>query len=110
VNGGLSNGFCVTVGLLDRPLVLTDSGFGRCFGEGLESGVLSSSSSMSSTSASDTRLRLGGELSSEISSTTRFCPNDDGRIPFTPLAGDLDDMDDGRGIGCFDIPGGLSRA
>jgi hypothetical protein len=26
------------------------------------------------------------------------------------LAGDFEDMDDGRGAGCFDIPGGSSRA
>jgi len=108
VNGGLTDVFCAMMGLFDRPLVLlTTSVVGRGFGEGLKSGVMSSSSSISSTFVSDTRLRLGGDTSSEISSTALFCPDGDGRVP---LAGDLDDMDDGRGAGCFDIPGGSSRA
>ena len=110
VNGGLADVFCAMMGLFDRPLVLlTTSVEGRGFGEGLKSGVVSSSSSISSF-VSDTRLRLGGDSSSEISSTALFCPDGDGRVPFTPLAGDLEDMDDGRGASCFDIPGGSSRA
>ena len=110
VNGGLADVFCAMMGLFDRPLVLLTSVVGRGFGEGLKSGVMSSSSSISSTFVSDTRLRLGGESSSEISSTALFCPDGDGRVPLAPLAGDLEDMDDGRGVGCFDIPGGSSRA
>ena len=111
VNGGRTDAFCAMMGLFDRPLVLlTASVVGRGFGEGLKIGVMSSSSSISSTFVSDTRLRFGGESSSEISSTALFCPDGDGRVPFTPLAGDLEDMDAGRGAGCFDIPGGSSRA
>ena len=99
VNGGLADVFCAMMGLFGRLLVLlTTSVEGRGFGEGLKSGVVSSSSSM------------GGDSSSEISSTALFCPDGDGRVPFIPLAGDLEDMDDGRGASCFDIPGGSSRA
>jgi len=112
VNIGRSGGvFGVVVGLVDGfPLVLTDRELGRRFGEGLYMRSLSSSSEISSTPASDTRLRFWGDSSSEISSTSLLCPEDDGCDPLTPLTGDLDEENDGRGIGGLDMPGGSFRA